>query len=45
MGHNNDEAGYYPVGLQELFSPLGGKLNINTAPLRRDAGKFDSRDG
>ena len=27
---NNDEP-VYPVGLQQLFSPMGGKLNINTA--------------
>ncbi|HEY3854923.1 MAG TPA: general secretion pathway protein GspK [Verrucomicrobiae bacterium] len=30
---NNDEP-VYPVGLHELFSPMGGKLNINTAPLK-----------
>ncbi len=28
--HTKDEP-FYPVGLQQLFSPLGGKLNINTA--------------
>ena len=33
MSHNNDEP-VFPVGLQELFSPMGGKLNINTAPLK-----------
>jgi general secretion pathway protein K len=27
--HNKDEP-VYPVGLHELFSPMGGKLNINT---------------
>jgi general secretion pathway protein K len=27
----NDHPDYYPIGLQELFSPMGGKLNINTA--------------
>jgi hypothetical protein len=30
---NKDEP-VYPVGLQELFSPMGGKLNINTASLK-----------
>jgi hypothetical protein len=30
---NKDEA-VYPVGLQELFSPLGGPLNVNTASLK-----------
>jgi general secretion pathway protein K len=28
--HNKDEP-MYPVGLQQLFSPMGGRLNINTA--------------
>jgi general secretion pathway protein K len=34
-GHfrNNDEP-VYPVGLQELFSPMGGPLNINTASIK-----------
>jgi hypothetical protein len=27
---NKDEP-FYPVGLEQLFSPLGGKLNVNTA--------------
>jgi type II secretory pathway component PulK len=27
---NKDEP-FYPVGLQQMFSPLGGKLNVNTA--------------
>ena len=30
--HNRDEP-FYPVGLEQLFSPLGGKLNINTASV------------
>jgi general secretion pathway protein K len=30
---NNDQP-QYPVGLVELFSPMGGKLNINTASLK-----------
>lgn len=30
---NKDEP-VYPVGLQELFSPLGGPLNVNTASLK-----------
>jgi general secretion pathway protein K len=29
---NNDQP-VYPVGLNDLFSPLGGKLNINTASV------------
>ncbi len=31
--HNKD-APVFPVGLHELFSPMGGKLNINTASLK-----------
>jgi hypothetical protein len=31
---NNKDAPVYPIGLHDLFSPLGGKLNINTASLR-----------
>jgi general secretion pathway protein K len=27
----NDNQPVYPVGLEQLFSPMGGKLNINTA--------------
>jgi general secretion pathway protein K len=27
----NDNEPVYPVGLEQLFSPMGGKLNINTA--------------
>jgi hypothetical protein len=30
LAGNNDEP-VYPVGLEQLFSPMGGKLNINTA--------------
>jgi general secretion pathway protein K len=30
----NDHPDFYPVGLQELFSPMGGKLNINTASAK-----------
>jgi type II secretory pathway component PulK len=30
---NKDEP-VYPVGLQELFSPMGGPLNINTASIK-----------
>jgi general secretion pathway protein K len=30
----NSDAPVYPVGLHELFSPMGGKLNINTASLK-----------
>lgn len=30
---NSDEP-VYPVGLQELFSPLGGPLNVNTASIK-----------
>jgi general secretion pathway protein K len=30
---SNKDNPYYPVGLHDLFSPLGGKLNINTASL------------
>ena len=33
-GFGNKDAPVYPVGLHDLFSPMGGKLNINTAPLR-----------
>jgi general secretion pathway protein K len=29
--HSNKDEPYYPVGLVDLFSPMGGKLNINTA--------------
>jgi hypothetical protein len=32
MFRNKDEP-VYPVGLQQLFSPMGGKLNINTASV------------
>lgn len=28
---NNKDEPVYPVGLHDLFSPMGGKLNINTA--------------
>ena len=31
--HNSDEP-QYPVGLVELFSAMGGKLNINTASIK-----------
>jgi type II secretory pathway component PulK len=30
----NSDQPVYPVGLQELFSPLGGPLNVNTASLK-----------
>jgi type II secretory pathway component PulK len=30
----NKDAPVYPVGLHELFSPMGGKLNVNTASLK-----------
>jgi len=30
----NKDAPVYPMGLHDLFSPLGAKLNINTASLR-----------
>jgi general secretion pathway protein K len=33
-GFGNKDEPVYPVGLHELFSPLGGKLNINTASLK-----------
>jgi hypothetical protein len=33
-GFRNSDAPVYPVGLQQLFSPMGGKLNINTASLK-----------
>lgn len=33
FGGNKDEP-VYPVGFHDLFSPLGGKLNINTASLQ-----------
>jgi hypothetical protein len=29
--HSNNDEPFYPVGLHDLFSPLGAKLNINTA--------------
>jgi uncharacterized membrane protein YgcG len=32
-GFNNKDEPFYPVGLHDLFSPLGGKLNINTASV------------
>jgi type II secretion system (T2SS) protein K/helix-hairpin-helix protein len=32
-GFGNKDAPIYPVGLHELFSPMGGKLNINTASV------------
>jgi general secretion pathway protein K len=32
FGKNNENP-VYPVGLADLFSPMGGKLNINTASL------------
>lgn len=31
LGLNGDKETTFPVGLHDLFSPLGGKLNINTA--------------
>jgi general secretion pathway protein K len=31
---NRDEQPLYPVGLHDLFSPLGGALNVNTASLK-----------
>jgi general secretion pathway protein K len=31
--HNKDEP-LYPVGLHDLFSPMGGPLNVNTADLK-----------
>lgn len=31
---NADKEPVYPVGLYDLFSPLGGKLNVNTASLQ-----------
>jgi general secretion pathway protein K len=31
---NRDEQPLYPVGLHDLFSPLGGQLNVNTASLK-----------
>jgi hypothetical protein len=30
----NSDATVYPIGLHDLFSPMGGKLNINTASIR-----------
>jgi general secretion pathway protein K len=33
-GFRNKDEPVFPVGLQELFSPMGGKLNINTASLK-----------
>jgi hypothetical protein len=33
-GFGNKDAPVYPVGLHDLFSPMGGKLNINTASLK-----------
>lgn len=33
-GFRNKDEPVYPVGLHELFSPMGGKLNINTASLK-----------
>ncbi len=30
----NKDAPVYPIGLHDLFSAMGGKLNINTAPLK-----------
>lgn len=31
--HNGDQP-QYPVGLYDLFTAMGGKLNINTAPIK-----------
>jgi general secretion pathway protein K len=31
--HNNEQP-VYPVGLHDLFSPMGGRLNINTASVQ-----------
>jgi hypothetical protein len=33
-GFRNSDQPQYPVGLVELFSPMGGKLNVNTASLK-----------
>jgi general secretion pathway protein K len=33
-GFGNKDEPVYPVGLQQLFSPMGAKLNINTASLK-----------
>jgi hypothetical protein len=33
-GYGNKDAPVYPVGLHDLFSPMGGKLNVNTASLK-----------
>jgi general secretion pathway protein K len=33
-GFRNRDEPVYPVGLHELFSPLGGPLNVNTASLK-----------
>jgi general secretion pathway protein K len=33
-GFRDNDQPQYPVGLVELFSPLGGKLNINTASIK-----------
>lgn len=30
-GFRNDHPDIYPIGLSDLFSPMGGKLNVNTA--------------
>jgi general secretion pathway protein K len=31
-GFRNDHPDVYPIGFEKLFSPMGGLLNINTAP-------------
>jgi general secretion pathway protein K len=33
-GFANKDEPVYPVGLHDLFSPMGGKLNVNTASLK-----------
>lgn len=30
----NDHPDFFPIGLQDLFSPMGGRLNVNTASAR-----------
>ncbi|MGA2748921.1 MAG: general secretion pathway protein GspK [Verrucomicrobiota bacterium] len=34
IGFGNKDEPVFPVGLQELFSPMGGKLNVNTASVK-----------